>query len=91
MTITREQRSIRIHLVAGIRVAIQRVGGFGGWGVTAELTGAFIARARSSSIPISRRCSTQLSASSKLFRPVPVTPTLAPIPVRPVDRDSIAS
>jgi len=43
MTMTRTQRSIRLHLLAGVGVAVLLVGGFGGWAATAELAGAVIA------------------------------------------------
>ncbi|HEY4471709.1 MAG TPA: HlyD family type I secretion periplasmic adaptor subunit [Stellaceae bacterium] len=44
MTITRTQRSIRLHLAAGVGVAILLVGGVGGWAATSELAGAVIAQ-----------------------------------------------
>ena len=43
MNLTRAQRSIRLHLVAGIGVAVLLVGGVGGWGATSEIAGAVIA------------------------------------------------
>src|ERR1051326_2735529 len=43
MSMSRTQRSIRLHLAAGIGVAILLVGGVGGWAGTSELSGAVIA------------------------------------------------
>src|SRR5205085_7529191 len=43
MSMSRTQRSIRLHLTAGVGVAILLVGGVGGWAATAELAGAVIA------------------------------------------------
>src|ERR1041385_4430123 len=43
MSMTRTERSVRLHLVAGIGVAVLLIGGVGGWAATAELAGAVIA------------------------------------------------
>src|SRR5437763_16112803 len=43
MSTSRTQRSIRLHLAAGVGIAILLVGGVGGWAATSELTGAVIA------------------------------------------------
>ena len=43
MSMSRTQRSIRLHIAAGVGVAILLVGGVGGWAATSELAGAVIA------------------------------------------------
>ena len=43
MSMSRTQRSIRLHLATGVGVAILLVGGVGGWAATSELAGAVIA------------------------------------------------
>jgi HlyD family secretion protein len=44
MSTSPAQRSIRLHLAAGVGVAILLVGGVGGWAATARLSGAVIAQ-----------------------------------------------
>src|ERR1051326_4169979 len=43
MSMSQTQRSIRLHLAAGIGVAVLLVGGVGGWAATSELPGAVLA------------------------------------------------
>src|SRR6476659_11111726 len=43
MSMSRTQRSIRLHIAAGVGVAMLLVGGVGGWAATSEVSGAVIA------------------------------------------------